>query len=58
MWYIGLVEVLCKMVTVIFNRRLGLAITLHDVLHRFWAGLGTGTSSLNAKLLQQLTSMR
>ena len=35
-----------------------MAITFHDVLHRFQAGHGTGTTALKAKLLQQLTSIR
>ena len=28
------------------------------MLHRFWAGRGTGNATLEAKLLQQLTAMR
>ena len=34
------------------------ATTFHDVLHGFWAGRGTGTNNLEAKLLQQLAAMR
>ena len=55
---IGLIKVLWKAVTRIKNQRLKESIKLHDVLHGFWAGRGTGTSSLEAKLLQQLTDMR
>ena len=33
-------------------------IKLHDALHRFWEGRGTGTATLKAKLLQQLAAMR
>ena len=47
-----------KVVAVIFNRRLTSSITFHDVLHGFQAGRGTGTATLEAKLLQQLAAMR
>ena len=49
---IGLVEVLWKVVAVILNRRLTSSNTFHDELHGFWAGRGTGTATLEAKLLQ------
>ena len=49
---IGLVEVMWKFVAVILNRRLTSSITFHDVLHGFRAGRGTGTATLEAKLLQ------
>ena len=39
-------------VTSLLNRRLTEAIKYHDVLHGFWAGRGTGTAALEAKLLQ------
>ena len=55
---IGLIEVLCKTVTIFLNRRFTAAITFHDVLHRFWAGRGTGTSNLKSKLLHNLVAMR
>ena len=55
---IGLVEVIWKVVAVILNRRLTSSITFHDVLHGFRAGRGTGTATLEAKLLQQLAAMR
>ena len=41
----------------ILKHRLGPDITLHNVLHRFWAGHGTGIASLEAKLFQQIISM-
>ena len=41
----------------ILHRRLT-AIKLHDVLHGFREGRGTGTATLEAKLLQQLAAMR
>ena len=47
-----------KVVAEILNRRLTASITFHDFLHGFWAGRGTGTATLDAKLLQQLTALR
>ena len=55
---IGLVEVMWKVVAAILNRRLAASITFHDFLHRFWAGRGTGTATLEAKLLQKLAALR
>ena len=55
---IGLVEVMWKVVAAILHRRLATTITYHDFLHGFWAGRGTGTATLEAKLLHQLASMR
>ena len=55
---IGLVEVIWKLLTIILHRRLTTGIKLHDVLHGFWEGRGTGTATLEAKLLQQLSAMR
>ena len=54
---IGLVEVIWKLLTLILHRRLA-AINLHDILHGFREGRGTGTATLEAKLLQQLAAMR
>ena len=55
---IGLVEVTWKLMTVILHRRLTTGIQLHDMLHRFREGCGTGMATLEAKLLQQLAAMR
>ena len=55
---IGLVEVTWKVVAAILHRRLTTAIAYHDFLHGFWAGCGTRTATLEAKLLQQLAAMR
>ena len=55
---IGLIEVFWKTILTILNRRLGAAIVLHITLHGFQAGLGAGTVSLKANLMQQLTDMR
>ena len=46
-----LVEAMWKVVVVILNCRLTTSITLPDFLHGFWAGRGTGTATLEAKLL-------
>ena len=55
---IGLVGVIWKAVTLILNRRLTAAITYHDYLHGFQAGRGTGTATLEVKLLQQVAALR
>ena len=49
---IGLVEVLWKAVTNLLEKRLTADITLHDILHGFWAVRGMGTDAIEAKLLQ------
>ena len=55
---IGLVEVMWKVVAVILNRRFTSSITYNDALHGFRAGSGTGTATLEDKLIQQLAAMR
>ena len=55
---IGLVEGMWKVVAAILNRWLTASITFHDFLHRFRAGHGTGTATLEAKMLRQLTPLR
>ena len=57
-WGIVLLEVLWKSISSITNCRLLYSIQFHDALHRFHAGRGTGTATLEAKLLQQLITMR
>ena len=42
----------------IINRRFTSSITYHDALHGFRAGRGTGTATLEAKLLKQLAALR
>ena len=42
---------------VILNFQLTASITFHDVLHGFCAGRGTGTATLEGKILQQLAAM-
>ena len=55
---IGLMEVMWKVVVDILNFRLTASITFHDFLHVFWVGRGTGTATLEAKLLQNLADLR
>ena len=55
---IGLMELMWKVVADILNRRLTASITFHEFLHGFLAGRGTGTATLEAKLLQQLAALR
>ena len=52
-----MVEVTWKAVAEILHHRLMTAITYHDALHGFREGRGTGTATLEAKLLQQLAAM-
>ena len=47
-----------KVVAVILNLCLTASTTFHDFLHRFRVGCGTGTATLETKLLQQLAVFR
>ena len=53
-----MVEVTWKVVAVVLHRQLTAGIKLHDALHGFREGRGTGTATLEAKLLQQLAARR
>ena len=55
---IVLVEVMWKVVAAILNCRITASITYHKFLHGFRAGRGTGTATLEAKLLQNLVALR
>ena len=55
---IVLLEVISKTMYSLLNRRLVSVITFHDVLHSFQGGRGTGTATLDTKLLKQLKAMR
>ena len=55
---ICLLEVMWKVVAEILNHRLTASITFHKFIHGFRAGRGTGTTTLEAKLLQQLVALR
>ena len=50
-------EVVWKAVAVTLDFRFTSPITYHDSLHGFRAGRGTGTATLEVKILQQLTDM-
>ena len=41
----------------VLNWRIGAAVQFNSVLHGLWAGQGTGTTSIEANLLRQLTAM-
>ena len=47
-----------KVVADILNSRLTAYITFHNFLHGFRAGCGTGTATIEAKLLHQLEVLR
>ena len=51
---VGLVETFWKVCTSILNAWLRSSIVLHDVLHVFKQGKGTGTAIVEAKLEQPL----
>ena len=55
---IGLVEVVWKTATVILIFPFTTSITYHEFLHCFWSGRGTGTASLEVKILQKVMTMR
>ena len=54
---IGLVEIIWKVCTSIVSSRLQRSIVLHDFIHGFRQGSGTGTSIMEAKLEQQLAEI-
>ena len=55
---IGLMYMVWKVVAVILNCRNIDSITFHDFLHGLRAGCGTGTTTLEAKLLQKFSAIR
>ena len=55
---IRIVKVLWKALSGVINWRIGAAVQFHDKVHGLRAVWGTGTNSLEAKLLHQLTEMR
>ena len=55
---IGLLEMMWKLVAAILNLWITASINFHDFLHGFRAGRGTGTATLESKLLQQLAALR
>ena len=55
---IGLVEVAWKAVAVILNFCFAASITYYESLHGLRSGRGTGTASLEVKMLQKVMAMR
>ena len=55
---IGIVEVIWKAVAGVVNRRIGVAVNFHDVLHGLRVGRGTGTAFLETRIIHQLAAMR
>ena len=54
---IGLLEILWKVVEDLIDTRLRASLQLHDVLHGFRTGRGTGTAIMELKLAQELSSV-
>ena len=50
-------ELVWKVCAAVLNYRLKRSVILHDVLHGFREGRGTGTATLEAKLAQQLAGL-
>ena len=57
-WGIGIMEVLCKTLTVILNRHLVAAFTIHKILHVLQDSRGMGIASLKFNLLHKLMYTR
>ena len=54
---IRLVEVAWKVCAMFLNLRLKKGVYLHDSLHGFWEGRGTGTAKLESKLAHHLSGL-
>ena len=54
---IGLVEVLWKVYAVVINCRLKRSVVIHNSLHGFRTGRGTGTATLEANMDQKLAGL-
>ena len=54
---IGLLEIIWKLISSIIDARLKSSIEFHDCLHGFLAKRGTGTATIEAKLMQQLAAL-
>ena len=54
---IRLVEMLWKVFSVVVDFRLKRSVVLHNTLHGFREGRGTGTAMLEANLVQQLVGL-
>ena len=49
---------ICKVIAIIIELLMEESIKFHDALHGFRMHRGTGTATLEAKLLQNISSMR
>ena len=56
-WGIGVIVVVWKVCAAVVNCWLKRSVTLHDTLHGFRAGRGTGKATLEKKLAQQLAGI-
>ena len=56
-WCIGLLETLWNVVEALIDTRFRASLQLHNVLHGFLYGRGIGTSIVNLKLAQELSSV-
>ena len=54
---IGLLELLWKVVEAIIETCLRVSVCLHDILHGFHEGRGTGMAILELNLVQELSSI-
>ena len=54
---IGLLDTLWKVVEALINTCLCASLHIHDALHRFRSGRGTGTSITELKIAQDLSSI-
>ena len=54
---IGIVEVLWKLCSVVVNCRLKMSVGMHNALHGFREGRGTGMATLEYKLEHQLAGL-
>ena len=52
---IGIVELLCKLCSVVVNCSMKRSAVLHDTLHEFIEGRGVGKATLEAKMEKQLS---
>ena len=56
-WGIGILEVFWKVVEEVIENQINSVVQFHDGLHGFCAGRGTGTSTMELKLAQELASV-
>ena len=55
---IGLLDIVWKLLASVMNRRFQTSIEFHDALHGCISQRGTGTASIEAKLLQQWATLK